>query len=158
MYRIEALPADAFAHLFAMTDEALEAAGARRVIADETPGYPCRVSLEDAGIGESLVLVNHRHIEASSPYAASHAVFVRAGAVQARPGPGEVPFMLLDRLRSVRGFDARFMMREADVIEGRELDARLRAMLSNDAIAFVDIHFAKPSCFAARAGRASVTR
>lgn len=154
MFRIEALPAHGFAHYFAMTDEALAEAGGCRVVADATPGYPCRVSLEDARVGERLILVNHRHLVARSPYAASHAVYVREGAVEAVPEPGAVPAMLLTRLLSLRAFDARAFMREADVIEGRDLAPRLEAMLAQEGIAFVDIHFAKPGCFAARARRA----
>jgi len=33
------------------------ARGARRVIADSTPGYPCRVSLADAAVGDELLLL-----------------------------------------------------------------------------------------------------
>ena len=47
-FRIHALSAQDFAPFFAMTEAKLTAANAMRVIVDSEPGYPCRVSLEDA--------------------------------------------------------------------------------------------------------------
>ena len=37
-------------------------------MADRKPGFPCRVSLVDAEIGESVLLVNYEHLPAASPY------------------------------------------------------------------------------------------
>ena len=50
-----------------LSDDGLHPATARRVIADANPGYPCRVSLEDAEVGETLILVLFAHREADSP-------------------------------------------------------------------------------------------
>lgn len=48
-FRITGLPAERFAHLFALSDQELAAQGAVRRIADgRMPGYPCRVSLTDS--------------------------------------------------------------------------------------------------------------
>lgn len=45
-----------FAPLFCASDAERERLGAQRVTADCTPGYPCRVSLAEAKIGETLIL------------------------------------------------------------------------------------------------------
>lgn len=47
-YRIVALPVAPFASLFGLNDETLAARGVLRRVADEEPGFPCRVSLQDA--------------------------------------------------------------------------------------------------------------
>nr|WP_237072630.1 DUF1203 domain-containing protein [Pseudaestuariivita rosea] len=136
-----------------MTQDALEHHAARRVTADAKPGYPCRVSLQDAEPGDELVLVNYEHQSGRSPYRASHAVFVRKGATQARPDPGAVPQVLQLRLLSLRGFDHKDMMIAADVIKGRDAAAQLKTMLSDPAVDYIHIHYAKPGCFAARVTR-----
>ena len=153
-FQICALPKAPFQHFFDRSDSQLVAQNARRVIADEKPGFPCRVSLKDAEPGEELFLVNHQHLSGNSPYDAAHAIYVRKNAAQAQPAAGMVPDVLACRLLSVRGFDAECMMRDADVVDGKNLAAKLEEMLANPDIAFVDIHNAKQGCFAAKAVRA----
>jgi hypothetical protein len=55
------------------------------------PGFPCRVSLANAEVGEELILVNFEHQPSNTPYHAAHAIFVREGVKQARPAAGEMP-------------------------------------------------------------------
>ena len=49
------------------TDSELERLGAQRVTADCSPGYPCRVSLAEAKIGEALILCNFERLAEISP-------------------------------------------------------------------------------------------
>ena len=58
-FQVSALSIDQFSHLFGQDGEVLAQSGVQRVIADDCPGYPCRVSLQDAAIGESLLLMNY---------------------------------------------------------------------------------------------------
>ena len=88
-YMIEGLAPEPFETLFHMTDQELAGRHARRAVADG-PGYPCRVSLEEAAPGEALVLVNHVSHDAATPFRASHAIYVRERAERARY-EGEVP-------------------------------------------------------------------
>ncbi len=155
-FRIHALPAADFADLHAMSDTTLLSLKARRVTADASPGYPCRVSLRDAKVGETLILVNFVSMPAETPYRASHAIYVRAAAETAQPAPGEVPEMLTWRLLSLRGFGADHMLRATDVVDGRNLAAVLKAMLADPGIAEAHIHHAAQGCYAARATRAAV--
>jgi hypothetical protein len=154
MFRISALPYASFASLFDSDEDALAARRAKRVTADRTPGFPCRVSLEDAAVGETLILTHYIHQDADSPFRASHAVYVREGAVEAAPEVGEVPALLRSRILSLRGFDTEGMMRAADMVDGRELEQALTAMLAGPEVGYVHIHYAKPGCYAARAARA----
>jgi hypothetical protein len=153
-FQITALDAERFEPLFAMSDDQLAEHLAVRIIADANPGFPCRVSLADAEIGEELRLVNYQHQSEASPYRATHAVFVRKGARQARPAAGAVPEQLLSRTLSLRAFDAAGMMVNTDLVEGDALAPALDALLSDPSAAYVHIHYAKPGCYAARAERA----
>lgn len=152
-FQIHALSKAPFEHLFALPDADLLERNILRVKADTDPGFPCRVSLEDAKIGEVLILVNYRHLEGTTPYAASHAIYVRKDAPQARLGVGEVPMVLAMRLLSVRGFNKQNLMVEADVIDGACLAERLKEMFAKKEIEFVHIHNARQGCFAAKATR-----
>jgi hypothetical protein len=153
-FQISALPLAPFAPLFAMSDAELRQRGALRRIVDAKPGFPCRVSLEDAEIGERVVLLNFEHQSADSPYRAQHAVYVRENAIEAHPAVGEVPEVLRRRLLSVRAYDSAGMMIEADVVDGRELEPVIERMLARANVAYLHLHNAKPGCYAARVDRA----
>lgn len=153
-FQILALPYEPFAELFTSSETALAAANIVKVVADTSPGFPCRVSLADAQVGETVLLLNHAHVTGATPYAAAHAIYVREGAVRAQVPVGVVPDVLARRLLSVRGFNAHQMMVEADVVEGRDLAQTLDAFFTDPAIACVHIHNAKQGCFAAKAVRA----
>jgi len=148
-FQIHALLAEMFTPLFAMSDSELKNARARKMIVDTKPGYPCRVSLADAGIGETVILVNFEHQGAESPYKSSHAIFVRENAEQAKPEVGTIPEVLRSRLISVRAFNDQDLMVDADVVDGSELGEALPAMLQNSKISYLHLHNAKPGCFAA---------
>jgi hypothetical protein len=152
-FRIHALPAETFADFFQLSDAELAAVRAVRMKDDAKPGYPCRVSLADAEIGETVILVNYEHQPADSPYRSSHALFVRQGAAQAHPVVGEVPEMLATRLISVRAFDEKHYMVDADVVAGSELEAAIPAMLVDQSVAYLHLHNARQGCFAASCTR-----
>ncbi len=153
-FQVSALSIDQFSHLFGQDGEVLAQSGVQRVIADDCPGYPCRVSLQDAAIGESLLLMNYEHQSAASPYRSSHAIYVREFASQARPDKNEIPESLRIRLLSVRSFDNSGMMLEADVIDGRQLERLVEQLFNNDTVDYLHIHSAKRGCYAARVERA----
>lgn len=153
-FRIHALPRDLFSPLFALPDDALHARDIRRVVADGRPVYPCRVSLQDAGEGERLLLLPHAHHVVDTPYRASGPVYVREAAVEATPDVGEVPALLRTRLLSLRAYDARGMMVWADVRPGTELEAGLDELFALERTDYVHLHYAKPGCYACRAVRA----
>ena len=153
-FQITALPKETFAHLFELSDDALADAGAIRVSATEKPGFPCRVSLEDAEIGEEFLLVHYEHQPAATPFRASHAVYVRPGARTAQPAAGEVPAMLRGRILSLRAFDESGMLVGADLAEGAALEQAIAGLFADARVAYLHAHFAKPGCYAARIDRA----
>ena len=152
-FQFSALSVDQFSHLFGQNEEALAKQGAERVIADGKPGYPCRVSLQDAEIGEKVLLLNFEHQPAPTPYRSSHAIYVREGANQATPGRNEVPEMFRHRLLSVRAFDASERIIDADVVDGERLESLIERMLENESTDYLHIHNAKLGCYAAKVER-----
>lgn len=153
-FQIHALNDTPFQPFHALSDEDLAARGARRMIVDAKPGFPCRVSLAEAEPGETVLLLSHEYQPANSPYRAAHAIFVRENAEQAHPAPGEVPFSLSSRLLSVRAFDADDMMIDAEVLEGEGLSDLLESWFTRPDVAYVHMHNARRGCYAARATRA----
>jgi len=108
-FRIRGLPAQHFTHLFAMNDAQLEQHSARRVTASDR-GYPCRISLTDAAVGDSVILVNYEHHSVETPYRSRFAVYVREGE-QTFEAINEVPVQLRKRLLSLRAYDESGMLR-----------------------------------------------
>jgi hypothetical protein len=76
-FQIKPLPLAPFRALFAQSAEALAAQSILRVTADLPHAFPCRVSLQDAEPGETLLLLNYEHQPTATPYRATHAIYVR---------------------------------------------------------------------------------
>ena len=153
-YRIRGLDPAPFRHLFGLSEEALAAHGVRRCVADAKPGYPDRVELRDAAPGETLLLLNHVHQPADTPYRASHAIFVREGAARAADLVDTIPEVMRLRPISLRAFDAGGEMVDADLVDGRDLEPLVARLLDNPGVDYLHAHYAKRGCYAARIERA----
>jgi len=148
-FQISALKIDQFSHLFGQDREVLAGQGVQRIVVHNNPGFPCRVSLRDAEVGEKVLLMNYEHQPIATPFRSSHAIFVREWATQAIPDKNQVPKMFRHRLLSVRAFDDSGMMIDADVIDGEHLESLIERMLANKSTDTLHIHNAKPGCYAA---------
>jgi len=153
-FQLIALPSEQFGSLFSQSDAELQAIGVRRVIADEKPGFPCRVSLADAEVGETVLLLPFTHHDVSSPYRASGPIFVRSGVRTSSPAVGEIPAMFRHRLLSIRAYDASAMMVRAEVVNGSELEDAIRRLFADQSVSYLHIHNAKPGCYNCRVVRA----
>ena len=153
-YIIEGLPAEDFRPLFGLPDEDLARRNVKRMVADSSPGYPCRVKLEDVAKGETLLLLNHEYQAARTPYQGRHAIFVSESATAAARYVDQVPPVLTVRkMISVRGFDANGWMEDADVVPGAEVEELILKLFENRKIAYLHAHNAGRGCFAARIDR-----
>jgi len=153
LFRISALPVDAFQGLFSLSDEALRERGAKRYVASHTPGFPCRVSLQDAAPGERVILLSYLHQPADSPYRSSGPIFVREEATQVMPEAGEVPGLLRLRTLSVRAYDARSLMIDGVLVEGPQLESAVSKLFANPRVEYLHIHYAGTGCYACRVDR-----
>lgn len=153
-FRITALPAEEFAPLFRLSDTELRSGGMLRMVADAKPGFPCRVSLEDAEVGETVILLPFVHHRTESPYRASGPIFVRECAATAAPDVDEVPDAVRTRLLSVRAYDAEGMMVRSEVVEGNELADCARRHFADPSVAALHVHNARAGCYSCRIERA----
>jgi len=153
MFEISPLRRDDFEALLLLDDDILALHGAKRYIADKKPGFPCRVSLQDAEPGERVVLIPYSHQPAQSPYRASGPIFVREAAQTASLPPDTIPELLRSRLLSVRAYDEHHLMTAADVIDGQQLESLLTRMFEDEDVSYIHIHFARPGCYACRVDR-----
>ena len=149
-FQIIPLEKDKFAPLFELDDAALKAIGAMRMVVDEKPGYPCRTSLEDAEVGETVLLLNYEHLSVDTPYCAKAAIFVRRDGPQANPAPNEIPPSFLDRVVAARAFDKEGMMVDADIAQGAELADLIERLLKIPVVDYLHLHWAKFGCYAAK--------
>lgn len=154
-FQISSMPAEDFARLFHLSDAELAERNIEKSVVKETPGTPCRVSMADAEVGETVILLNYQHQPAQSPYQASHAIFVREGVPQNKLAVGEVPVVIRSRLMSLRLFDHNDMMIDADVVEGDNVAEVILDRFKDDKVAYAHLHYAKPGCFAGAVTRVS---
>ena len=152
-FQLVGLPFEPFSPLFALSDAELLARNVRRVFATTKPGYPCRVSLADAEIGDELLLLPFEHQPASSPYKSSGPIFVRKATLQAHVEPGVVPDYVRTRLISVRAYDTEHLMSDALVCAGSDAAAAIQKMFGRDDVAYIHLHNANRGCFSCAVNR-----
>ncbi|BBN82236.1 hypothetical protein PA25_22210 [Pseudoalteromonas sp. A25] len=147
------LAMDDFIEFKALDDTELAARHAKWMIVDEEPGYPCRVSMQDAKIGERVLFLPYWHHNVDSAYKAMGTILVREFAQTAQLGINEVPQMLEHRLLSIRAYDATNMMIAHDICEGSELKLKLQVPFANPSVEYIHLHYASPGCFCCKVSR-----
>jgi hypothetical protein len=152
-YRITGLSAEPFLPLYGLSDAALAEHGAQRWAAEPGSGLPDRIEMRDARPGETLLLVNHVHQPAATPYRASHAIFVREGATAAYDRVGEIPDAMRSRVLSLRAFDRAHLMVDAELVDGRDAEAAIERLLGNTQVDYIQAHYATRGCYAGRIER-----
>lgn len=152
-FRIRGIDPSQFADLHALSDAELKTRHVARVRVDEKPSAPCRISLDDAEIGEQVLLLNYDHLPVETAYRQQGPIFVRETQKQF-DAVGVIPPALGRRTLSLRGFDAEDMMIEADLVEGRDAAGLIERFLENPSVSYIQAHYARRGCFAARIDRA----
>jgi hypothetical protein len=152
-FQVSGLPLAPFAPFFGLTDVELSNHHIVRHTADHTPGFPCRVSMRDAEVGETLLLFNYQHLDVDSPYRSTYAIYVRENAEEARVAVNEVPEVLRRRLLSLRAFDKEGMLLDADIVDGQDVQLLIERMFADRRAEYIHVHNAKAGCFAARVDR-----
>ena len=147
-FRITGLPLTQFQHLFGLSDEALASKGAKRYIANSKPGFPDRISMRDAELGETLLLLNYLHQPADTPYRATHAIFVSEAAKQTYDVEGEVPEVLRVRPISLRAYDDAHMMVTGVLAHGDDVEKEIKKLLTNPETSYIHAHNATRGCYA----------
>ena len=153
-FRIRGLSPAPFLPYYGLPDDELATLGIIRQVVDSQPGYPDRIELRDAAIGDTVLLLNHVCQDANTPYRASHAIFIREGASQTHDAIDQVPESLRIRLLSLRAYDADGMMLDADVVEGTAMESVIERLFADPDVSYIHVHNARRGCYAARIDRA----
>lgn len=154
-YAVTGLPVEPFRPLFGLSEEALAERGIRRMEVTAPTGFPCRIRVEDAKPGETVLLLNYEHQPADTPFRSRHAIFVCEQATETRRTVGELPPSLAIRPHlSIRAFDAEGMMTDGQVAAQGEVEAMIERMLEDPQVAYLHAHYAGRGCYAARIDRA----
>ena len=117
-YQLRGLEPALFEKFFALDEAALAERGMRWMRVDQPVGFPCRISLEDAPVGEDVLLLPFTHQDSRSPYRASGPVFVRRGRTEAARILNRLPTYLTLRPLSVRAYDTADEIVDAEVVNG----------------------------------------
>jgi len=136
-----------FNYFFGLTEEELREKNAVKMIVDEQPGFPCRVSLKDANIGEEVILIPFEHHKVDSPYQSSGPIFIRKNALAARLEINEIPVMLRHRLLSLRVYDQKGMMVDGRTMEGKKLKKEIGNIFENELAEYIQVHNSSPGCY-----------
>jgi len=153
-FRITGLSPEPFQSLFGLPEQDLESLGMKRYIVGSNPGFPDRIEMKDAQLGQSVLLLNHVCQPANTPYRASHAIFIREWATQAYDAVDQVPQSMQIRLLSLRAFTDAGMMLGAEVAEGIAIEPVIAQMFSNPEVSYIHVHNAKQGCYSGRIDRA----
>ena len=155
-FRVSGISAAVIDQYRYLSDQELQKQRVVRLIADDKPGFPCRVSLADAEIGESVLLLNFEHLSGLSPYRSVGPIFVRESATETYSKTNEIPEVLRvpGRLLSVRAYDDKDMLVGATVIESAEIDHLIQEHFADTRVAYLHVHHARPGCYACRVDRA----
>lgn len=152
-YKITGLAPEPFKALIGADDATLAAQGAVRVTAAAKPGYPCRITLDDAEPGETLILLNHVSHDVATPYRSAYAIFVREAAVDTASFEDSIPPVFEHRPIAFRAFDMAGMLRNAALALPGGADAKIRALFDQPEIAYLHAHNAAHGCFSAKVER-----
>ena len=153
-FRISGLSPEPFKGLFGLSDPELALLNIKRYRVDSNPGFPDRIEMKEAEIGQSVLLLNHVCQPADTPYRASHAIFIREGAVQQYNAVDQVPESLRIRLLSLRAYSENGMMLDADVVEGEAVEEAIARLFANAQVSYIHAHNARRGCYACRIDRA----
>jgi len=142
-----------FSHLDSLSASQLDRSGIMRVTPDSKSSFPRRISLQDAGPGDELLLLPYGHQPACSPYRASGPIYVRVGARKSILRPGQIPPYVSHRLISVRSYDIHHMMVLAEICPGDEAAAQIQRQISDPRVSYIHLHNARRGSFSCRVER-----
>ena len=152
-YQITGLSPDLAKPFEGATAEELSAMGAVPMTATGKPGFPCRISLEDAEAGEELILFHHMSHDVDSPYRSAYAIFARTGLAAAAQYTDAIPPVFDGRTLGMRAFGSDAMLKTARLSLPGDADRSIRALFELDEVAYIDVHNAAHGCFVARVER-----
>lgn len=126
----------------------------------QTPSIPvpCRRCQLDSKVGDEMLLISYDPFLGDSPYRSASPIYVHSKpscklAAFGASG-GFLPEQQRSRLLSLRAYDAKHMIQDAEVVDGDRALETLERMLGEGAPAeYCHVHYAAHGCFAVRVER-----
>jgi hypothetical protein len=153
-FAVTGLPVESFRPLFGLGDDALRERGVIRQTAVAGERFPCRITLEDAPAGDTLLLLNFQHHDVASPYRSNYAIYVNEAATATARLVDELPPVLRGRPIALRAFDAGGLLLDAELALADDVEAVISQQFAIPEVAYLHAHNARAGCFAARIDRA----
>lgn len=150
---VTGLPVEDFQPLFGLDEAELAERNIVRRLVGPSDRAPCRITLEDAPLGQSMLLLNYEHQGAASPYRSSYAIYVSEGATQTRRLKDELPGVFKNRPLALRAFDADGMLVGAELTDYAAIREAIERRFAESSAAYLHVHNAVPGCYAARIDR-----
>ncbi|MEL6656611.1 MAG: DUF1203 domain-containing protein [Bacteroidota bacterium] len=146
-FQVVGLPITLLEELNTLSIEERQLRGIQKCTVDAKPGYPCRLSLADAEVGEEVFLLPYKHHSVDSPYQAAGPIYIRTEGGAAALPPNKLPKMLGHRFLSLRVYDKDAMMIGAQTLKGTALAETIQKIFSVPAAAYIQVHNAGPGCY-----------
>ncbi len=153
-YTITGIPMENLIPLKGQTNDQLKEQGVERIIASNKPGFPCRITLEDAEPGEPMLLMNYVSHAVTSPYRNAYAIYMREGATAEARFKNQLAPALMGRPISLRMFDHAGQLVGADLDIDGTLDQKIERAFDRSEVSYLHAHNAAHGCFAAEILRA----
>ena len=125
----------------------------RRMTATDDSGFPCRVCLRCAEVGEEVLLGSYDLPRPRGIYWTPSPVFIHAEACVPYVADGALPEIVRrNTIVSVRAYDAQDMVLYdlGRIGCGSDIDDALATALDDPRTVFVNIHTARPGCMLCR--------
>lgn len=161
-FRVTGLDPAALVGLTEQGHPAFADAYVERVVADGKPGYACRLTLEDAEAGETLLLFHHVSHDVKTPYRAAYAIYVREAALKSATETttetvayhNALPPFWDGRGQSLRAFDGEGMLLTGVIAQAGEIAEVIETLFADDEVAYLHAHNPAYGCYMARVERA----
>ena len=124
------------------------------IVVDKEAAFPCRICLEDARVGDRVLLCSYSPFARPTPYRTVGPIFVHETSCRPFRPSAQVPDMIRRRRVALRAYSAdSSQMLDCDVVEGETLAERAELMLKDRRVFRIDVHFARAGCYACSIGR-----
>lgn len=107
----------------------------------------------DIPAGETALLINHIYQPADTPYFGTHAIYVWEGCTRQGIYVNELPEVLQGRVLSLRAYDEKHFIIEAEIVEGKLAEDLIRRLFGDLQVSYIQIHNAKRGCYSCCAER-----
>jgi hypothetical protein len=146
---IQGLDPSLFVSVFEQKQAVFNRAPVEAHVVTECPGSPCRITLDDAKIGQTVLLLSYCHHDAATPYAQSGPIFVTDSVTSAARYVDEMPPALARRTLSLRAYNVDGAMVDAIIIKGHLAPPEIKRMFDRGDVVRIDAHNGARGCFAA---------